>query len=104
MSAVLPCQRAYAQVASTRNTVYGSEGWGFESLRARNHLCRSACRAFSAEVPRFEQALWSCLFENRDSKSPELKLAWQALTCRYGEAQIIFAEPVVKAAADKTVS
>ena len=103
MSAVLPCQRAYAQVASTRNTVYGSEGWGFESLRACNHLCRSACRAFSAEVPRFEQALWSCLFENRDSKSPELKQAWQTLTSRYGEAQIILGNRR-KAAADKTVS
>ena len=35
------------------------------------------------------QALWSCLFENRYRKSPELKLAWQAVSCRYGEAQII---------------
>ena len=103
MRAILAGQLPSAQVADTRGTVYGSEGWGFESLRACNHLCRSACRAFSAEVPRFEQALWSCLFENRDSKSPELKQAWQTLTSRYGEAQIILRNRR-KAAADKTVS
>ncbi len=28
-------QAAYAQVARRRDTLYGSEGWGFETLRAR---------------------------------------------------------------------
>jgi hypothetical protein len=35
LSAILAGQPLSAQVAATRGTVYGSEGWGFESLRAR---------------------------------------------------------------------
>ena len=35
MRAILAGQQPSAQVASRRGTIYGSEGWGFESLRAR---------------------------------------------------------------------
>ena len=35
MSTVWAGQQWNVQVPGTRDTVYGSEGWGFESLRAR---------------------------------------------------------------------
>ena len=38
MSTVSAGQHWNGQVAGTRDTVYGSEGWGFESLRARHGL------------------------------------------------------------------
>src|SRR5262249_60163454 len=40
-STTLAGQPLSAQVAGARGTVYGSEGWGFESLRARHRLPRS---------------------------------------------------------------
>ena len=38
MNSIAPDQRAYEQAGEMPETFYGSEGWGFESLRAR-HTC-----------------------------------------------------------------
>jgi hypothetical protein len=35
LSTTLPAQTAHGLIRGTRATLYGSEGWGFESLRAR---------------------------------------------------------------------
>jgi len=42
LRAVLAGRQASVQVTDTRDTVYGSEGWGFESLRARDSFRWSA--------------------------------------------------------------
>jgi hypothetical protein len=59
---------------------------------------RDTCVALSAEARRFEQALRSCLLENRDCRSAEFEQAWQTLTSRYSEAQIILPKAAVDAA------
>lgn len=59
---------------------------------------RDSCVALNAEARRFEQALQSCLSEGRDKNSAVLEQAWQALTTRYAEAQIILPQTVVDAA------
>jgi hypothetical protein len=45
MSTIRTGQGPSAQVAVMRGTVYGSEGWGFESLRARPGQRHCACLA-----------------------------------------------------------
>ena len=59
-----------------------------------------SCVALNAEARRFEQALRHCLFEGHDTNGAELEQAWQALTSRYSEAQIILPETLVKAAGE----
>ena len=44
------CCRDCARSSTDRASDYGSEGWGFESLRARHHIRRS--RSYSAILPR----------------------------------------------------
>ena len=71
------------------------EEWWHTTLKDRR---RDTCVALSAEIRRFQQALRSCLVENRDVRSPEIDQVWQDLTSRYSEAQIILPNAVVKAA------
>jgi hypothetical protein len=72
------------------------EEWWRTTLKDR----RDTCVALGAEARRFQQALRSCLLENRDYRSAELAQAWQTLTGRYSEAQIILPDAVVSAAGD----
>ena len=50
-------QRPSAQVAGACGTVYGSEGWGFESLRARHRLPRSQRWSLSGRVENLAELL-----------------------------------------------
>lgn len=70
-----------------------------ESWRTTLKDRRDSCVALSVEARRFQQALRSYLFENRDDKNAELEQAWQTLISRYSEARIILPKDVVEAAA-----
>jgi hypothetical protein len=69
-----------------------------ERWRSAYENRRDSCVALSAEARRFEQALRSCLVHGRDRNSAGLEQAWQALTSRYAEAQIILPKTIVDAA------
>jgi hypothetical protein len=59
---------------------------------------RASCIALNMEGRRFRQALKNCLFEGVDKKGAELEEARQAFTSRYGEAQMILSDAVLKVA------
>ena len=54
---IMAGQRPSAQVAGACGTVYGSEGWGFESLRARHRLPRSQRWSLSGRVENLAELL-----------------------------------------------
>ncbi len=59
---------------------------------------RDICIALNTSARDFRQALKNCLFEGIDEKGAELEQARQAFTRRYGEAQMILSEAVLKSA------
>ena len=59
---------------------------------------RDSCIALNMEGRRFRQALKNCLFEGVDKRGAELEEARQAFTSRYGEAQMILSDTVLKVA------
>jgi hypothetical protein len=59
---------------------------------------RDSCIALNTEGRRFRQALKNCLFEGVDQRGAELEEARQAYTSRYGEAQMILSDAVLKVA------
>ena len=58
---------------------------------------RDCCIAMNMAGRRFRQALKNCLFEGGE-KAGELEQARQEFTSRYGEAQMILSDAVLKAA------
>ena len=63
---------------------------------------RDSCIALNMEGRRFRQALKNCLFEGVDKRGAELEEARQAFTRRYGEAQMILSDTVLKVAGTAT--
>jgi hypothetical protein len=69
-----------------------------ESQRTEFKDRRDSCIALNMEGRRFRQALKNCLFEGVDKRGAELDEARQAYTSRYGEAQMILSDAVLKVA------
>jgi hypothetical protein len=69
-----------------------------ERLRTAFKDRRDICIALNTSARDFRQALKNCLFEGLDEKGAELEQARQAFTRRYGEAQMILSETVLKSA------
>jgi hypothetical protein len=59
---------------------------------------RDSCIAVNMAARRFRQALKNCLFDDTGEKADELEQARQEFTSRYGEAQMILSDAVLKAA------
>jgi hypothetical protein len=59
---------------------------------------RDSCVAVNMAARRFRQALKNCLFDGMNEKADELEQARQDFTSRYGEAQMILSDAVLKAA------
>jgi Flp pilus assembly protein TadB len=59
---------------------------------------RDSCIALNMAARNFRQALKNCLFEGVDKRGVELEEARQAFTSRYGEAQMILSDTVLKVA------
>lgn len=59
---------------------------------------RDSCIAVNMAARRFRQALKNCLFEGTNEKADELEQARQEFTSRYGEAQMILPDAVLKEA------
>jgi hypothetical protein len=57
---------------------------------------RDSCTALNMEGRRFRQALKNYLFEGEEKRGAELDAARQAFTNRYGEAQMILSDTVLK--------
>jgi hypothetical protein len=69
-----------------------------ERLRKAFEDRRAACIALNMEGRRFRQALKNYLFEGEDIRGAELEQARQEFTSRYGEAQMILSDTVLKVA------
>src|SRR5271154_302132 len=69
-----------------------------ERQRAAFEDRRAACIALNMEGRRFRQALKNYIYEDEETKGAELEQARQAFTSRYGEAQMILSDTVLKAA------
>jgi hypothetical protein len=59
---------------------------------------RDSCIALNMEARRYRQALKNCLFEGVDKRGAELEEARLAFTSRYGEAQMILSDMILKVA------
>jgi hypothetical protein len=69
-----------------------------ERRRAEYRDRRDSCVAVNMRARRFRQALKNYLFEGTDEKADELEQARQEYTSRYGEAQMILSDAVLKEA------
>ncbi|MCW2892611.1 MAG: hypothetical protein QOG28_6774 [Trebonia sp.] len=69
-----------------------------ERHRAEHMDRRDSCVAVNMAARRFRQALKNCLFDGMNEKADELEQARQDFTSRYGEAQMILSDAVLKAA------
>jgi hypothetical protein len=63
---------------------------------------RAACLALNMEGRRFRQALKNCIYEGEEMRGEELEQARLAFTSRYGEAQMILSDIVLKFASIAT--
>jgi hypothetical protein len=69
-----------------------------ERQRAEFRDRRDSCIALNMAGRRFRQALKNCLFEGVDKRGTDLEEARQTFTSRYGEAQMILSDTVLKVA------
>ena len=70
-----------------------------EERRRTEHIDRrKSCIAMNMAARRFRQALKNSLFDEAQEKADELERARQEFTSRYGEAQMILSDTVLKAA------
>ncbi|MGH3211077.1 MAG: hypothetical protein ACRDNO_25295 [Trebonia sp.] len=74
------------------------EQQGEERRRAEYINRRNSCIAVNMAGRHFRQALKNCLFDGTDEKADELEQARQDFTSRYGEAQMILSDAVLRAA------